>query len=144
MLLEKDYAVKATPAELLALLTDTERAARCVPNMQSFERIGEKKLKLIVAPKFTFLQTRITMEWELLSADMSGGKLAISGRGIGSSFGAQVTLRMQPASQGSSLHLSLDITTGGLLKQVPQSVILGGAGNLADELIVGFHAAVRG
>ncbi len=135
MLLEKDYQLKATAKQLIDFITDMEQAVTCIPNLDSYEKLSETKLRLIVKPNFSFIKTRLTMVWEIVSVGPTSGALHLTGKGIGSSFEADVSMKLSQAKEGSKAHLKIDYSVGGMLKHVPESLIKGAAGTLADDMI---------
>jgi len=136
MIFEKDYELQASSEQLIAFVNDVESAVTCIPNLERHERLSETKLLLVVRPQFSFLKARLTMEWEIVSIGPKGGVLHLTGKGIGSSFEAKVNLTVTKIKKGTLAHLQIDISPGGLLKQIPKSVIIGAAGTLADEMMV--------
>ncbi len=135
MLLEKDYQLRATAEQLIAFITDVEQAVACIPNLETYEILSEMKLRLIVMPKFSFLKTRLTMVWEITSITPDVGTLHLTGKGMGCTFEADVTMKLSKAKEGSKAHLKIDYSVGGMLKHVPESLIRGAAGSLADDMI---------
>ena len=79
MLFEKDYPLLATPEQLLDFIKDVEQATTCMPNLERYERISENRLLFVVTPRFSFVRTRLTMEWEIVSIGSKSGKLRLTG-----------------------------------------------------------------
>jgi len=144
MLFEKDYPLLATPEQLLDFIKDVEQATTCMPNLERYERISENRLLFVVTPRFSFVRTRLTMEWEIVSIGSKSGNLRLTGKGLGCTFEAQVNLTLTPTKGGSRAHLEIDISVKGILKHVPESVILGAAGTLADEMMTCADAKCTG
>lgn len=134
MYLEKEYLIQAKKDSILSFLKNPEQFSACVPNLVKYEKLSETSFRLFVTQKFVFLKSNLTMDWALLEQAENFGKLKITGKGIGSTFEALADLTFEEKGSGTMLYLSVDISTAGLLRPVPESVILAAAGVLADEI----------
>ena len=134
MHVEKDYQIKAPIEKVFSFIKETGQFSQCIPNLVRYEKVSENNFRLFVTQKFAFLKSNLTMDWTILETTKDSGKLKIVGKSIGSTFEVLVGLKLTPAKDGCSMHLILDISTGGLLKPVPESVIAGAAARLAEEI----------
>lgn len=145
MFLEKQVFIPAEREKVLAVFTNPVEFSQCIPNLVKMERLGETSFRLYVTQKFVFLRSNITMDWSLMEMQEASGKLKISGKGIGSKFEAFAYLKLLQKDQGTDLRLTVDISVSGLLKPIPESVIIAAADQLATEIFacVGKKCALK-
>lgn len=95
---------QSSSERVFALLTDLDAMAKTIPDLVSSERAGERTLKCVVRPGFSFL--RGTMKLQIDLADLQPPERAVmhvAAQGIGVSM--RVVSQLQVTPEGSRAKL---------------------------------------
>jgi carbon monoxide dehydrogenase subunit G len=101
---------QASADRVYALLTDLDAMASTIPDLVSSERAGERVLKCVVRPGFSFL--RGTMKLQIELADLQPPEQAVmqvAAQGIGVSMRIVSQLRVSAEGTGSKLIWSAQV-----------------------------------
>lgn len=97
-------AFAAEPARLYALLTDLNALTQIVPDLVSSERSGEREMRCVVRPGFSFL--RGTLKLAVTLADLDPPRTArmkVAAQGIGVSMEIESYFTIAAEGRGSRL-----------------------------------------
>jgi 2-furoyl-CoA dehydrogenase large subunit len=101
---------QASSDRVYALLTDLDAMAATIPDLVSSERAGDRTLKCVVRPGFSFL--RGTMKLQIDLADLQPPERAVmqvAAQGIGVSMRIVSQLQVTPEGSGSKLVWSAQV-----------------------------------
>jgi hypothetical protein len=144
MKIEKNFAVKASPEEVWAFLTDPHQVARCVPGAEITEQIDEQTHGGTITLKVGAIALRYKgkVHFERLDAAGRHAELVASGRETRGKGGAdaRVTSRLLERGPGETqVETVADLTVTGLLAQMGRGMIQ----DVSDQLFETFTEAVR-
>ena len=101
---------QASSDRVYALLTDLDAMAGTIPDLVSSERTGDRTLKCVVRPGFSFL--RGTMKLQIDLADLQPPERAVmqvAAQGIGVSMRIVSQLQVTPEGSGAKLVWSAQV-----------------------------------
>src|SRR4051812_33058472 len=98
--------VFALPQEQLwARLTDARFLASCVPDVQEVKEAAPDRASLVLRPGFSFVRGTLDAELRVLDlAPPQSARVAVSGRGIGSTSEVEATLALAPEGEGTRVR----------------------------------------
>jgi len=108
--------------DLLGLLKTPSRLARCIPGVISYENLDDKSIRVRARldisdagiPEMSSITSTLTITLASIEGNMA--RYRISGRAAGSSYEADLTIRIEPLDNGSMVTWQADISLGKLLE----------------------------
>jgi hypothetical protein len=110
--------------DLLGLLKNPSRFARCIPGVISYEnenledRSIRARARLDISdagiPEMSSITSTLTITLASIEGNMA--RYRISGRAAGSSYEADLTIRIEPLDSGSKVIWQADVSLGKLLE----------------------------
>ncbi len=108
--------------DLLGLLRNPSRFAGCIPGVISYESLDDKSIRARARldisdaniPEMSSITSTLTITLTSIEGNMA--KYRISGRAAGSSYEADLTIRIEPLDSGSKVIWHADISLGKLLE----------------------------
>jgi carbon monoxide dehydrogenase subunit G len=114
--------------DLLGLLKNPSRFARCIPGVISYENLDDKSIRARARldisdagiPEMSSITSTLTITLALIEGNMA--RYRISGRAAGSSYEADLTIRIEPLDSGSKVIWQADVSLGKLLEIIDRFV----------------------
>jgi len=96
---------QASADRVYALLTDLDAMSQTIPDLVSSERAGDRMLKCVVRPGFSFLRGTMKLQIELADlAPPDRAVMQVAAQGIGVSM--RIISQLQVAPEGSGARLT--------------------------------------
>lgn len=135
MRLEGKSVIPASPSYVSAFLRDMKAVSQCIPSLDSFTPHGKTRFTLVVRPALSFLPGTLTMECTVTRMTSSSGRLHLAGKTLGGSFTATSQFTLTAHGKGTLLRWVVDATLGGLLKPVPESLVVATVMAFSDRFL---------
>ena len=143
MRLEGESVIPASPSHVSAFLRDLKAISQCIPSLDSFTPHGKTRFALVVRPALSFLPGMLTMECAVTRMTPSSGCLRIAGKTLGGSFTATSQFTLTAHGKGTLLRWAVDATRGGLLKPVPESLVVATVTAFSDRFLSCLSSKVK-
>lgn len=126
---------RATTERLFSEVTDLDALAEAIPDLVSYERVDETRLKCVVRPGFSFLRMKMKID---LSLDKNPQQMAahmyIDARAIGTTIEVQSHMAVVDHPSGSQLDWSAEVTRmTGLVSSVSADLVKAAADQVIRE-----------
>jgi carbon monoxide dehydrogenase subunit G len=130
---DRDFALP--PNDVWAKLSDPRFLVVCIPDVQTVKSVSEDRAELVLRPGLAFVRGTLDADIRITQAlQPSTIRLAIFGKGIGSSSYVEAGLNLSAAEGGTRVHWVVEIKElGGLLKMVPAGLIRGSAEKVVGD-----------
>jgi carbon monoxide dehydrogenase subunit G len=130
---DRDFAL--APVDAWAKLSDLHFLVLCIPDVQTVKSVTADRAELVLRPGLAFVRGTLDADIRILQAvPPSSLRLAIFGKGIGSSSYVEATLAFSPSGNDTRVHWIVEIKElGGLLKMVPAGLIRGSAEKVVND-----------
>ena len=129
----KKYSINAPMERVWKLTSDPKKLSQCIPGIKSFEEKDQNHFVAKVGSPFAFLKGTITMDLEIISLEINVAKVRIQGKSLGSTFEILTKVSLEEDQDTTNLAWVADMTAGGLLAAIPETVSKGAAIQLADR-----------
>jgi carbon monoxide dehydrogenase subunit G len=121
----------APPAKVFAVLTDLDELAKCIPDVQSVTRLGDRALQCTVRPGFSFVRGTLKSTIRIEEATPNERvRVSITSSGIGMGMDIEARLQIEPLDGGAKSKLIYEaqvMQRTGLVSAVPAGLIAGAA-----------------
>lgn len=134
---QQDFS--ASPAALLAAVTEFDSIVRIVPDVESSKTLDDDRLQCVVRPGLSFLRGRLTLTFSresvaALTSPPTSASIRIDAQGIGIAIGISTSLEIQPQGDGSRLVWNATIDRlKGLVATVGTSLIQAAAEKVIEQ-----------
>jgi uncharacterized protein len=130
---DRDFA--QPPVEIWTKLTDPHFLVTCIPDVQTVKAVSADHAELVLRPALAFVRGTLDVTIKVVDrVQPSSARMAIHGKGIGSSSDVDATLALTPQNGGTRVHWVVEIKElGGLLKMVPAGLIRGSAEKVVGD-----------
>lgn len=133
----------ASPARVLAFITDAAALAGTMPGVEGVERVDERTARCVVHPGFSFMRGTMRVTLSIAESDpVRGVVVRTHAQGIGASVEIESRLRLDERDGGKAARVNWEARVTalrGLVAAVPPSLIKGAA----DKLVRDGWQAVR-
>lgn len=122
---EGDKEFPRTPSELTQRLGDARFLASCIPGVEQIMQAEARQAVCRLRPGFSFVRGTLEVTLRVLDVEPEQSiRYHVHGKGIGSSNEIEAALTLSPATTGTRLRWTADLTQlGGLLKAVPKGLL---------------------
>jgi carbon monoxide dehydrogenase subunit G len=123
--LEGTYLLKAPRGQVWSFVTDPEKIAHCLPDLQTLEVKDSKTFSVTVKVGIAFVRGSFKFDFTLLDQDPpSHSRFEAMGKGAGVSVRLIATLDLREVDANSTeLGWETDAELGGLLAEISPSLI---------------------
>ena len=142
---EGTFQLKAPIDKVWSFLTIPENIAKCIPDLQKFEVLGEDKFRAQVKVGIGFIKGSMTFDFAMTEKDAPKyAKLVGHGSGTGSTVDLETAMNLESTPDGgTNLAWKADAKIGGLLAGVGQRLIGGAAEKVITKLFDGIKKAIE-
>ncbi|MEM4970200.1 MAG: SRPBCC domain-containing protein [Sulfolobales archaeon] len=108
--------------DLIELLKKPNRFAECIPGVISYEKLDDRSIRARARldisdagiPEISSITSTLTIT--LVSMEGNIARYRVSGKAAGSSYEADLTIRIEPVDSGSNVIWQADVSLGKLLE----------------------------
>ena len=132
--ISKHYTIDANIYEVWKFISNLDMIARCIPDLEDID-IKDSTLKGKVRSRFSFIKGKIDIESSILdSKENEHLEVSIRGKTIGSSFIIIMDIDLS-YNTSTTLNITMNIDTHGLLKHIPNSLIYKIVDDLGSDML---------
>lgn len=131
----------ASPEAVFDHLTNLDRLAENIPDLESAQRVDEQTLACVVRPGFSFMRGKVNLKIRLDEVERpTTAQLTTEMSGIGQAMQAESSIRLLPIPAGTQLEWEVRVLQlKGLIATVSPSLIKAAA----ERIIVQSYAKIR-
>jgi len=146
---EEHFAV--SPDRLYERLTNIDLVAANIPDLESSERVDDRRLHCVVRPGVSFLRGTLKLDIEIDPLEPPRqAQMRVEAQGIGAKMQIVSNMQVEPADGGATLHWQAQLAKASglvatvspaLIQAAAQRVLEGAWSDIREELEEGGSAA---
>ncbi|KUO86444.1 MAG: carbon monoxide dehydrogenase [Caldivirga sp. MG_3] len=145
------FNIAKPPSEVFNRLTDLSFIARCIPNVASYELMGESRARVRFmvdlgeeVPIAELRRITADSTIEVVEAKGNSVKYRVNGRAAGSQIEVSLTLTIEPVGDGSRVNWSAEASLGRLLQLMSRFVNIDSmVGRIANDTVNGITKCLQ-
>ena len=146
MTFEQTVNLPAPPDRVWSFVMDVPSVAKCMPGVESVEAIGNDKyratVKVRVGPIGLTMQSEISIVQRDEAARTATLQVEGNDKRVGGAIKATMTMKLDPAPEGTAMHVKTDAQVMGRIGDFGQPMIRKKADQMLQEVGANMRAAL--